>query len=92
MNIKRAHVVIPERLVREIDELVGYRQRSTFITQAAERELLRLRQHEALLSTAGAWKDKDHPELKRGSAQWVRDMRRESASRLKRNQRARPAP
>ena len=91
MNTKRTHVVIPERVVKEIDSLVGHRQRSSFITQAAERELLRLRQHEALLSTAGAWEDKDHPELKNGSAQWVRDIRRESESRFKRNQRARPA-
>jgi hypothetical protein len=70
-------------LVKEIDRLAARRQRSGFITQAAQRELLRLRQHDALLSTAGAWKDKDHPELKAGSAQWVRNMRQESERRLK---------
>jgi Arc/MetJ-type ribon-helix-helix transcriptional regulator len=91
MNSKRTHVVIPEQIVKEIDALVGHRQRSSFITQAAQRELLRLRQHEALLSTAGAWKDKDHPELKHGSAQWVRNMRQESESRFKKNQRGRIA-
>ena len=91
MNGKRTHVVIPEQLVKEIDAVVGHRQRSSFIAQAAQRELLRLRQHEALLSTAGAWKDKDHPELENGAAQWVRNMRQESERRFKRTQRARTA-
>jgi len=68
--------------------LVGHRQRSSFIAQAAQRELLRMRQHEGLLSTAGAWKDKDHPELKAGSAQWVRNMRQESEGRLKKVRRS----
>jgi Arc/MetJ-type ribon-helix-helix transcriptional regulator len=91
MNTKRTHVVIPEQLVKEIDSLVGNRHRSSFIAQAAERELLRIRQHEALLSTTGAWKDKDHPELQHGSAQWVRKLRQESEVRFKKIQRVRNA-
>jgi hypothetical protein len=43
-----------------------------------DRELMRLRQIAALKAAAGAWKDEDHPELKRGSARWVRELRRES--------------
>jgi len=82
MNTKRTHVVIPEQLVKEIDNLVGSRQRSSFIAQAAERELTRLRQLEALHATAGAWKDSNHPELEQGSAEWVRNMRRESETRF----------
>jgi len=77
MNQKRTHVAIPEQLVKEIDLLVGHRQRSSFIAQAAQRELQRVRQHEALVSTAGAWQDEDHPELKAGSAQRVKKMRRD---------------
>ena len=38
---KRTHVVLSEQLVKDIDDLVGIRQRSSFITQAAERELMR---------------------------------------------------
>ena len=64
MNVKRTHIVIPQQLVTEIDTLVGKRGRSAFLTQAAEKELMRLRQIKALESLAGAWKDKDHPELK----------------------------
>lgn len=47
MNTKRTHVVLSE-LVKDIDTLVGSRQRSSFLTQAAERELMRLRQLKAL--------------------------------------------
>ena len=77
MNTKRTHIVIPQQLVAEIDTLVGKRGRSTFLTQAAEKELLRLRQIKALEAAAGSWKDKDHPELKQGAAKWVKKLRKE---------------
>lgn len=82
MNAKRTHVVIPEELVKEIDVLVGSRRRSSFLTQAAERELVRLRQMKALQSAAGSWKDSEHPELKPGSAKWVRALRKENERRF----------
>jgi hypothetical protein len=83
MSARRTHIVIPEPLVNEIDSLVGKRGRSEFLTKAAERELRRLRQIKALEGAAGAWKDKDHPELCRGAAQWVRELRKESDRRLR---------
>ncbi len=89
MNTKRAHVVLPDQLLKDIDRLVGTRQRSSFITKAVEQELLRLRQHEALLSTVGAWKDENHPELKGGSAQWVGKMRKQDEVVFQKTQRAR---
>src|ERR1017187_9004817 len=61
MDTKRTHIVIPQQLAVEIDTLVGKRDRSAFLTQAAEKELMRLRQIKALEGAAGAWKDKDHP-------------------------------
>ena len=81
---KRTHVVLSEQLVRDIDTVVGARQRSSFLTQAAEKELMRLRQVKALKAAAGAWKDKDHPELKQGSVKWVQKLRQESERRFKR--------
>jgi Arc/MetJ-type ribon-helix-helix transcriptional regulator len=81
---RRTHVVLSDQLVKDIDTLVGTRQRSSFITQAAEKELMRLRQIEALKAAAGAWKDEDHPELKQGSVKWVRKLRQESERRFKR--------
>lgn len=82
MNSKRTHVVLSDQLVKDIDTLVGSRQRSLFISQAAEKELMRLRQLKALEAAAGSWKDKDHPELKLGAAKWVEKLRRQDEKRF----------
>ena len=82
MNAKRTHVVLSDELVKDIDALVGARQRSSFISQAAEKELMRLRQIKALESAAGFWKDKDHPELRQGAAKWVDKLRRQDEKRF----------
>jgi hypothetical protein len=83
MNVKRTHIVIPDQLVNQIDEVVGKRGRSGFLVQAAEKELQRLRQIKALEIAAGAWSDKDHPELKNGSSSWVKKMRQENERRVR---------
>ena len=83
MSIRRTHVVIPEQLVADIDQVVGKRRRSQFLVQAATRELMRQRQLAAISQAAGAWKDEDHPELKAGSAAFVKRLRQESERRLK---------
>ena len=82
MNAKRTHIVISQQLVAEIDTIVGKRGRSAFLTQAAEKELVRLRQIKALESAAGSWKDEDHPELKEGAAKWVKKLRQEYDQRF----------
>ena len=82
MNTKRTHIVISEQLVSQIDTLVGKRGRSSFLTKAAEKELMRLRQIKALEAATGSWKDKDHPELRQGAAKWVKKLRREYDRRL----------
>jgi hypothetical protein len=79
---KRTHIVLSEQLVKEIDAVVGNRQRSSFLTQAAERELMRLRQLKALDEIV-PWKDEDHPELKGGAARWVSDLRLQDEKRFK---------
>jgi len=80
---KRTHVVVPEELVKEIDRLSGKRKRSWFITQAVRKEIQRLNFLKAVKETAGAWQDKDHPELKKGADNWVRKLREEDEKRLK---------
>ena len=80
---KRAHVVIPDHVVDAIDALVGSRQRSSFLTQAAERELMRLRQLKALDELV-TWNDKDHPELEGGAAEWVAELRQQDEARFQR--------
>jgi hypothetical protein len=82
MSTKRTHIIIPEKLATEIDTLVGKRGRSGFLTDAAWREVKRLRLLDALEQASGSWKSKDHPELKRGSIHYVRKLRAESESRI----------
>jgi len=46
---------------------MGKRKRSRFITEAARKELKRTHLERVLGKAAGAWKDEDHPELKKGN-------------------------
>ena len=81
MTGKRTHVVIPEKLVQAIDALVGKRRRSAFIADAARREVERQELLAALETTAGGWKDKNHPELRDGAASWVAGQRQRDVKR-----------
>jgi len=81
MATKRAHVLLPEDLLREIDALVGPRGRSSFLVETARHEVRRQKMLHFLESKDPAWKDKDHPELARGAAAWVRRLRTESEAR-----------
>jgi hypothetical protein len=73
---KRAHIVIPGQLAEEIDALVGKRGRSSLLTEAAWKEVRRLRMLNALEEASGAWRDEDHPELKGGAARYVEKIRK----------------
>ena len=83
MSNKRTRIVIPEQLVEEIDTLVGKRARSSFLTNAAWREIKQLRMLKAL-EASGAWSDKDHPELKSGAAKYAEKIRKEQEKRFER--------
>ena len=61
-------------------------KRAHVLAEVVREEIQRRRQREALRAAAGSWKDKDHPELKGGSAAWVRKMRAESETRFRRIQ------
>lgn len=83
-NKAKAHLVFPEDLLESIDKLVGKRKRSKFVVEAARKELKRIQFLQALQEAAGAWKDKDHPELaEKGIYQWVREQREEENKRFK---------
>ncbi len=81
---QRTHVIIPSELVTEIDELVGKRARSRFLTELAAQEVKRLRLLRALEHPKPAWKEQNHPELKAGSGAWVRKLRRQDERRFQR--------
>lgn len=82
MPSRRTHVLLAQDLVEEIDRLVGKRRRSEFLAAAAALELRRRRQVEALRRAAGAWHDRDHPELRQGGRRFVGRLREESDRRL----------
>jgi hypothetical protein len=88
-STKRAHVVLPEDLVREIDKIAGSRGRSAFLADLAEREIKRRQLLQLFKRKEPIWKDEDHPELKGGAAAWVRKMRSESESRFQKIQKSR---
>jgi Arc/MetJ-type ribon-helix-helix transcriptional regulator len=73
----RTHVILPDDVVTAIDELVGQRGRSNFLTEAARDAIKRRRLKSFLASDEVAWKSKDHPELANGAAAYVSAMRQE---------------
>ena len=78
MPTRRAHVILPDDLLQEIDALVGPRGRSAFLLETARSEVQRQKLLRFLESGKPAWNDDRHPELSKGSAAWVRKLRRES--------------
>jgi hypothetical protein len=88
-STKRAHVVLPEDLVREIDKIAGSRGRSTFLADLARREIKRQQLLQLFKLKEPIWKDKDHPELKDGAVAWVRKMRSLDEVRFQRIQKGR---
>lgn len=82
MGTLRAHVILPEQLIHEIDALVGARGRSAFLVETAQAELKRRKLLAFLANDEPAWRDEDHPELAGGAEVWVRGLREESDKRL----------
>jgi hypothetical protein len=76
----RAHVVLPDDLIAELDEIVGPRGRSEYIADALREKLLRERQRRALIASAGILADEDIPEWATPelTSEWVSRGRRDN--------------
>ena len=83
MSTTRAHIAFPKEVRADLDRLVDKRNRSKFVTDAVRKELLLVRQRDAVRRAAGSWKDKNHPELKNGTRTWIKKLRHESEVRFK---------
>lgn len=73
----RTHIVLPARLVKDIDELVGRRKRSQFFARLAAKEVKRLRLVAAVEAAAGSLAETDVPEwaTPEQAHAWVREQR-----------------
>ncbi len=89
---KRAHVVLSEDLVREIDKIAGSRGRSAFLADLARREIKRHQLLELFKRKEPIWKDEDHPELEHGAAAWVHKIRAENEDRFEKIEKQRNRP
>jgi Arc/MetJ-type ribon-helix-helix transcriptional regulator len=74
---RRAHVVLPEKLLMEIDARVGQRKRSEFIQEAIEEKLKYLGRVEAYSRFAGSIADGEVPEwdTRESTEAWLRELR-----------------
>ena len=75
---RQANFLLPEDLIEEIKKFVSRREQSKFVTEALRKELKRLRLEKALKTSFGAWKDAKHPEMKAGTEEFVRSLRKSS--------------
>jgi hypothetical protein len=81
MKSKRAHILLPHDLVKEIDSIVGPRGRSAFLVETAREAVRRRKLLRFLESDTPAWKDADHADLSGGSVTWVRELRQDSETK-----------
>jgi hypothetical protein len=73
---KQANFLLPEDLLEEFKKTVSKRQQSRVVAEALRKEIKRLKLKEAIEESFGAWKDRDHPELKGGAEVFVRAIRK----------------
>ena len=73
----RTHVVLPDDLVEDVDNLVGKRNRSRFIAEVVAERLRRERLIRAIREGAGSLDMTRHPEWATPEkvAEWVRELR-----------------
>jgi Arc/MetJ-type ribon-helix-helix transcriptional regulator len=70
----RLHISLDDQLVEDLDQRVGPRDRSRFISHAVRRALDELARYEAIESAIGSIGDSGH-EWDEDPARWVRDQR-----------------
>jgi hypothetical protein len=79
----KTHFVFPEKLLKDIDQIVGDRKRSQFVVEAAKEKLERERLKKAFKDIKGLWKEKDYPEFRvmDDIEKWVSNLRKRDLKR-----------
>lgn len=72
---KQANFLLPSDVLNELKTSVPKRQQSKVVAEALRKELRRIKLAKVLDTSFGAWKDKDHPDLKKGTEAFVRGLR-----------------
>ncbi len=72
---RQANFLLPEDVLSELKTSVPRRQQSKVVAEALRKELKRIKLSKVLETSFGAWKGKDHPELKKGTEAFVRGLR-----------------
>ncbi len=75
-TVRQANFLLPEDLLDEFKKTVAKREQSKVVTEALKKELKRIKLEKAIQSSFGAWKHEDHPELKKGTDAFIRNLRR----------------
>jgi hypothetical protein len=82
----RTHLILPDRLIAEIDSLVGKRKRSRFVEEAIREKLKKRVLLKGLKDTAGILSAEEYPawETPDKTAAWVRELRQSDEERFRR--------
>ena len=72
---RQANFLLPEDVLSELKTSVPRRQQSKVVAEALRKELKRIKLSKVLETSFGAWKGKDHPELKKGTEAFGRGLR-----------------
>jgi len=75
MVTRQANFLLPDDVLSELKTSVPKRQQSKVVAEALRKELKRIKLAKVLETSFGAWKGKDHPELKKGPEAFVRGLR-----------------
>ena len=81
----KAHLVFPQEILDEVDQIAGKRKRSMFIVKATQEKLERERFLKTLEETKGAWTDRHHAKLKTKEdlERYLKEKRRSYLKRLR---------
>lgn len=82
----KAHLVFPQEVLNEVDQIAGKRKRSLFIVKATLEKLEKERFLKTLEETKGAWTDRHHATLKTKEdlERYLKEKRNSYRKRLRR--------
>ena len=75
-GVRQANFTLPEDLLEELKRTVPKGEQSKVVGEALKNELKRIKFRMALQESFGAWKNKKHPELVKGTRPFIRSLRK----------------